>query len=194
MPLELKTGRSSFSAEHKGQVTLYSMMMNKSNEKPSSNTNPGGLLLYLKDGCAVQHIPAGCAEKQGLVQLRNEMVRYLTSPASTMENGEIAESPLPSPIDRISQCKSCPLRVECTIYQVAENAEKDIASSPSLPDAISHLSTSHLNYFLEWSKMLRLEWGESHSRSRSISDIWCVDPSDREAQGYCYSYLQVPIQ
>lgn len=39
--------------------------------------------------------------------------------------------------------------------------------------------------------MLRLEWEENLSRSRSISDIWCVDPSDREAQGQCLSFLQV---
>lgn len=129
MPLELKTGRSSFSAEHKGQVTLYSMMMNQwqpnsgsdentANYTKLKNSNPGGLLLYLKDGCAVQHIPAGHNEKQGLVQLRNEMVRFLTSPTSTLENGEIIESKLPPPIDRESHCRACPLRIECTLYQV----------------------------------------------------------------------------
>lgn len=39
--------------------------------------------------------------------------------------------------------------------------------------------------------MLRLEFEESQARSRSISDIWCIDPLDREAQGYCISFLQV---
>ena len=43
VPLELKTGRSSFSAEHRGQVTLYSMMSGDRREDPKS-----GLLLYLK--------------------------------------------------------------------------------------------------------------------------------------------------
>ncbi len=118
MPLELKTGRSSFSAEHKGQVTLYSMMMNQqTGVKKATDDNPGGLLLYLKDG-AIQHVPAGHSEKQGLVQLRNEMVKYLTSPTSIAENGEISEGPLPSRIDRVNICASCPLRVECTVYQV----------------------------------------------------------------------------
>lgn len=56
MPLELKTGRSTFSAEHKGQVTLYSMMMNQSkNGRPNAAANPGGLLLYLRDG-AIQQV------------------------------------------------------------------------------------------------------------------------------------------
>lgn len=120
MPLELKTGRPTFSAEHKGQVTLYSMMLeqiSQTNTKGCTNTNTGGLLLYLKDG-SIQHIPAGHSEKQGLVQLRNEMVKYLTSPIAISSNGEIEDSPLPPRIDRINQCNSCPLRVECVIYQV----------------------------------------------------------------------------
>jgi len=60
-------------------------------------------------------------------------------------------------------------------------------------ESISHLSSAHQQYFLQWSRMLRLEWEESTSRSRSISDIWCLDPLDREAHGRCYSYLQVRI-
>lgn len=39
--------------------------------------------------------------------------------------------------------------------------------------------------------MLRLEWQENQTRSRSVSDIWCIDPCAREAQGYCLSYLKV---
>lgn len=113
MPLELKTGRSSFSAEHKGQVTLYSMMMSQN----KANGPQGGLLLYLKDG-SIQNIPAGHNEKQALVQLRNEMVQYLTAPTSTGESGEIVEARLPGRIDRVKACESCPLKVECTIYQV----------------------------------------------------------------------------
>lgn len=105
-PLELKTGRSSFSAEHKGQVTLYSMMMNPPRgSQKSSIANPDGLLLYLRDG-AIQSVPAGHQEKQGLVQLRNEMVRYLTAPTATSDDGDIIESRLPPRIDRISACSS----------------------------------------------------------------------------------------
>lgn len=192
MPLELKTGRSSFSAEHKGQVTLYSMMMNQQNgERKVTDGSPGGLLLYLKDG-AIQHVPAGHNEKQGLVQLRNEMVKYLTSPTTTSERGEISEGPLPTRIDRVNQCNSCPLRVECTIYQIAEDSANETTPSMPLPlESVEHLTSAHQNYFLHWSKMLRLEFEESQARSRSISDIWCIDPLDREAQGYCISFLQV---
>lgn len=42
-PLEIKTGRASFSLEHKGQIILYVMMMQKLGYNASS-----GLLLYIK--------------------------------------------------------------------------------------------------------------------------------------------------
>lgn len=43
LPLEVKTGRSTFSNEHQGQLILYTMMMNMTNRKGNS-----GLLLYLR--------------------------------------------------------------------------------------------------------------------------------------------------
>lgn len=43
MPLELKTGKASMSLEHRGQVMLYVLMMQKFGYQVHS-----GLLLYLK--------------------------------------------------------------------------------------------------------------------------------------------------
>lgn len=43
MPLEIKTGRASVSLEHRGQVLMYIMMMNKLGYEV-----PSGLLLYLR--------------------------------------------------------------------------------------------------------------------------------------------------
>lgn len=44
MPLEIKTGKSSFSMEHRGQVMLYQMMMSEIGGEPLDT----GLLLYLR--------------------------------------------------------------------------------------------------------------------------------------------------
>ncbi len=44
IPVELKSGKTTFSAEHEGQVMLYSLL-NKEKRKSSDF----GLLLYLKD-------------------------------------------------------------------------------------------------------------------------------------------------
>lgn len=43
LPLEVKTGRASFSIEHKGQVIMYIMMMQKMGYNVSA-----GLLLYIR--------------------------------------------------------------------------------------------------------------------------------------------------
>lgn len=43
LPLEIKTGRSSFSSEHQGQLIIYTMMMDMTERKADS-----GLLLYLR--------------------------------------------------------------------------------------------------------------------------------------------------
>ena len=66
-----------------------------------------------------------------------------------------------------------------------------MSSTPLPLESVAHLSSEHQNYFIHWSKMLRLESEESRNRSRSMSDIWCMDPVDREAQGNCISFLQV---
>ena len=72
LPLELKTGRPSGSAEHRGQVILYSMMMSERRPDPEA-----GLLLYLRTS-SMQEIKAGIHEMRGLVQLRNQLAFHLS--------------------------------------------------------------------------------------------------------------------
>lgn len=43
LPIEIKTGKPSFSLEHKGQIILYIMMMNLTGQDTDT-----GLLLYLR--------------------------------------------------------------------------------------------------------------------------------------------------
>ena len=71
LPLELKTGRPSGSAEHRGQVILYSMMMSERRPDPES-----GLLLYLRTS-SMQEVKAGIHEMRGLVQLRNGLASHI---------------------------------------------------------------------------------------------------------------------
>ncbi|GFS22044.1 DNA replication ATP-dependent helicase/nuclease DNA2-like [Elysia marginata] len=59
LPLELKTGKASFSSEHKGQVTLYSMMCSDRQADPQE-----GILLYLKQE-QMQTIPVKPESKSG---------------------------------------------------------------------------------------------------------------------------------
>lgn len=72
MPVEIKTGRASFSMEHKGQLMLYQMMMQDLGKQIDS-----GLLLYIRDGLTSE-VPAPHAEKRGLIQMRNRLAHYLS--------------------------------------------------------------------------------------------------------------------
>lgn len=79
------------------------------------------------------------------------------------------------------------------LFQTTEVPAEEQESLPTM-EAIAHLSPAHRRYFLDWSRMLRLEWEETRQRSRgsgTVSDIWCVDPRVRQAQGSCLSHLQV---
>ena len=71
LPLELKTGRPSGSAEHRGQVILYSMMMSERRPDPEA-----GLLLYLRNSSLLE-VRAGIHEMRGLVQLRNGLASHI---------------------------------------------------------------------------------------------------------------------
>lgn len=79
MPLELKTGRSSFSSEHTGQLIIYQMMMNDIQQQASSASKSSidsGLLLYLRDG-VMREIHGTHRERRDLLLLRNEISYYL---------------------------------------------------------------------------------------------------------------------
>lgn len=137
VPLELKTGRASYSAEHKGQVTLYSMMSCDRRPDPE-----GGLLLYLKNG-SMEEISSGRVEKQGLIQLRNELVHYLSSKPFVDEDGNVHRPPpLPEPLNDTRSCSKCPQLLACSLYQ--KSIEINVPQSPHamsslVPSTIGHL-------------------------------------------------------
>nr|XP_027220953.1 LOW QUALITY PROTEIN: DNA replication ATP-dependent helicase/nuclease DNA2-like [Penaeus vannamei] len=185
VPLELKTGRSSFSAEHKGQVTLYSMMSADRRHDPRA-----GLLLYLRDG-AMEEVPAGEREKRGLIQLRNEMIYYLTAKPMKQEDGELKLPSLPEPIDSERACTKCAHLLTCSVYQ--KSIEEIVPEPPHsmsvlVPKTTSHLSQAHLDYFRHWCLLLHLEIAEG-KRDSAIRALWCQDPKRREDGGDCLSML-----
>ncbi|XP_068218032.1 DNA replication ATP-dependent helicase/nuclease DNA2-like [Palaemon carinicauda] len=186
VPLELKTGRSSFSAEHRGQVTLYSMMSADRREDPQA-----GLLLYLKDG-AMEEVPAGEKEKKGLIQLRNEMIHYLTAQPVFVEGNNVPKSPnLPEPITFEKACSKCAHLLTCTVYQKhIEEVTPDPAHPMAtlIPQATGHLKQSHLDYFRLWCLLLHLEIAVN-KKDNAVRSLWCQNADKREAMGDCLSFL-----
>ncbi|XP_013379222.1 DNA replication ATP-dependent helicase/nuclease DNA2 [Lingula anatina] len=184
MPLELKTGKPSFSIEHQGQVTLYSLMSSDRREDPG-----GGLLLYLKDG-SMKTITADYAKKRGLLQLRNELVHYLSLNTEKVESesGTTYHLPkLPRPINNPRSCSKCPQLLNCAVYQRSidhHDLPDDHAMTSLIPATLAHLHQSHLEYFSHWCLLQELEAKESY---KSLKDIWCKSAEQREKEGNCLS-------
>ncbi|GAB1597754.1 DNA replication ATP-dependent helicase/nuclease DNA2-like [Argonauta hians] len=190
VPLELKTGRASFSSEHKGQVTMYTMMMSDRREDPKE-----GLLLYLKDQPNMSVVTAQHQDKRGLIQLRNEIVHYIQN--SIVKQEPLPEDlfqligKLPEPINNVSACTKCPHLLSCSIYQNLSltlgnmsNSRKDLHQT-----TLAHLSQSHLQFFIRWCAMIEFE-KQKCLHGEGFRDIWCSTGSEREKKGECISNLQ----
>ncbi|KAK9881525.1 hypothetical protein WA026_016406 [Henosepilachna vigintioctopunctata] len=193
IPLELKTGKSSFSLEHKGQVLLYIMMMNKLGHNVSS-----GLLMYLKDGI-IKEIPMMENEKRDIMILRNELAYYLKrrpkviSPHGDKKEKYICPPELPEPINHRNACRSCPYNVICSSF--SQYNKDDLSTNKSFSkvreEMLSHLEEQHLNYFIHWSSLINLEEVECNSSSKLVQEIYRRSPKQREADGRCLSFLKI---
>ncbi|WAR06933.1 DNA2-like protein, partial [Mya arenaria] len=153
VPLELKTGKTSFSIEHKGQVSLYSMMYGDRREDPRR-----GLLLYLKEP-SMKLIPAEHLHQKGLIQMRNEMAYYISRQVAKSEDDSgIATFTLgrmPEPISNIRACQKCPQLINCAIYQreVEKRPLNGSGMAGLVNETLGHLTTSHMTYFIQWCLM-----------------------------------------
>jgi len=186
VPLEIKTGRPTFSAEHSGQVMLYSMMSADRREDPQS-----GLLLYLRSS-NVSEVPAGRHETRGLVQLRNELVAYLSQDIVVDDEGVVSQIKLPEPISFQNACVKCAFLDVCSFYQVTQG---DVPAAPHpmatlAPQAVNHLTQPHKDWFTHWVGLLGLEAGES-SKSKGVSNLWVKTPQEREIEGQCLADVKL---
>ncbi|KAK3084107.1 hypothetical protein FSP39_008260 [Pinctada imbricata] len=188
VPLELKTGRATFSMEHKGQVTLYSMMSSDRREDPGQ-----GLLLYLKEP-DMKVISADHLNKRGLLQLRNEMAYYLSRQvlkSCEMGSNSYTLGRLPEPINNPRACSKCPQLLNCSLYQKAIE-QRDHSPSHTMatlvPQTLAHLTQDHLDYFTHWCLLLDLEM-KSGLKHGGLKDIWCKSGKEREDLGEAISGL-----
>ncbi len=175
LPLELKTGRPSGSAEHRGQLIMYSMMMSERRPDPES-----GLLLYLRTS-SLQEVRAGIHEMRGLIQMRNQLAHHFLQDFED----------LPSPINAKRACKECGLLNACAMYQkLADQVPPGPghAMSELVPEVLNHLNEEDMNFFNHWSRLNSLESGEARKASR-LKSLWCVTPQQRELQGQAIAGL-----
>ncbi|XP_054168216.1 DNA replication ATP-dependent helicase/nuclease DNA2-like [Oppia nitens] len=181
MPLELKTGKPSFSDEHIGQIGLYSVMLD---ERDKTHSNEG-LLLYLKDKPQMRQIITKRVVKRDLFQMRNNLVKHLTN----VESG-------PEPLNSYRICSKCDHLMDCCLtLQTLESHHLSHSTSMSeqlIPQIISHLSALDLEFFKKWMTLLNMELKEVIDRdSDSKVGFWTELSTDREAKGLGFGKLKI---
>lgn len=182
MPLELKTGKASFSLEHKGQIILYQMMMNDMGKKVDS-----GLLLYLRE-MIMSEVVGTKHEQRDLIMLRNQLAFYLRKQLLD----EFGPN-LPEPISHHSACEKCPYNILCCTFlrfgKQVEISETNPLNEIS-PLLLSHLQDSHFDYFLHWTRLVTLENSES-MRQTELKLLWTKTPEERFKRGTSLINLEI---
>lgn len=183
VPVEIKTGKCSFSFEHKGQLILYQMMMQDMGRQIDS-----GLLLYIKDGL-MSEFQATRPEESGLITMRNRFAKFMSM--------EVVERDmsinLPDPISHHSACEKCPYNVLCCAFL---KKDKKFLIPNAHPIAkvqgrvIEHLENSHLQYFLHWCHLITLENNET-KKSFKVKHLWTKEPEYRAAKGNALINLRI---
>lgn len=196
LPLELKTGRATFSMEHKGQLILYQMMLTAIG-KPTHS----GLLLYLREGF-LREIPSTRNEQRDLIALRNDVSHYLTSmpdysnlPSDFMlPNGKFIQPfELPEPISHPNACLQCAYAALCSTFA---KTDPSLELRPNHPvrkiseENLIHLTDKDFDYFIKWCHLLMMEEKEAR-KSNFQRSLWCHTPEEREQMGRAICGLHI---
>ncbi|XP_014211220.1 DNA replication ATP-dependent helicase/nuclease DNA2 [Copidosoma floridanum] len=190
LPLEIKTGRASFSNEHQGQLILYTMMMNMTERKTNS-----GLLLYLRENTMREVIGSYHAQRD-LITLRNSVAYYSTREPvimKTKDEEKVLPMELPKPINHHS-CSKCTYKSLCCTY-LTDGDRKEMHDGHHLKNlddnVTSHLLPEHVEYVKKWITLMQIEEITENEDVFKWSDLWTMKPSKREKRGSCISGLKI---
>lgn len=167
LPMELKTGKVSFSSEHTAQATLYTLMM----DNRQYGACDSSLLLYLKDGPKLKQICLPASAKHTLIQRRNDYEFMMR---------KWSDGPDFKDCDRL--CPKCDHLLDCSL--MAKNFEEDKFFDTKVQEniataALAHLSGIEIQFFGDWIKKLNNRAGSN----RSWGDFWNTQPHVREEAG-----------
>ncbi|CAG9808331.1 unnamed protein product [Chironomus riparius] len=181
IPVEIKTGKSSYSLEHKGQLILYQLMMRDLGKQIDS-----GLLLYIRDGL-MSEIRASRPEESGLISMRNRLAKYLNTEIVTREK----TINLPEPIKHPTACQKCSYNVLCCAFLEKDENYVLQSNHPLFKiqeSAIAHLTIEHYNYFLQWCHLITLEHNEGQ-RPIKLKHLWTKSADERATKGNALANL-----
>ncbi|XP_037024244.1 DNA replication ATP-dependent helicase/nuclease DNA2 [Bradysia coprophila] len=190
MPLEIKTGKPSFSMEHRGQLMLYQMMMSELEGKPINS----GLLLYLREG-VMKEVNINRNEQRGLIMLRNEVASHIANTDLTdkikknmkitlTDRETFAVPVLPEPINHHSACSNCPYNLICGSFLSRDESIvlPDTHPLKELHQQTPQLTSDHIDYFIKWNGLLALE-EEQMSNENQLKYLWLRTPEQRATYG-----------
>lgn len=183
IPMEIKTGKSSFSLEHKGQLILYQMMLRDLGKQIDS-----GLLLYIRDGL-MSEIRATRPEESGLISMRNRLAKYLNMEIVTREK----MINLPEPIKHPTACQKCAYNTLCCSFlKMGENykLQSNHPLAKIQDNECSHLTQDHFDYFLKWCNLITIETNAGN-KSMKIKHLWTKQADERAKWGRTLANLTI---
>ncbi|XP_050329767.1 DNA replication ATP-dependent helicase/nuclease DNA2 isoform X1 [Bactrocera neohumeralis] len=198
IPLELKTGRATFSMEHKGQVMLYQMMLTAIGRETNSS-----LLLYLREGI-MRELRGTRNEQRDLIMLRNDLAHYLsylsetpatnTSLVATEEQDKFLQPlKLPEPISHHSACGNCEYATVCCTFAKTDpelHLRKGHPLLTVMQNVTEHLRTDDYKYFIHWCRLLALEEKEM-KKANNLRTLWTSTPEQRKKNGLAIVDVQL---
>ncbi|XP_045771090.1 DNA replication ATP-dependent helicase/nuclease DNA2 isoform X2 [Maniola jurtina] len=202
VPLELKSGRASVSAEHRGQLVLYGMMLSLQRQQDPATALQRGLLLYLKERIDLREVSCGYPERRDLMMLRNELVQHLAAGPRTIDVDQIVDiedasrllqQSMPEPIHHQNACSKCPYLTLCSLHLWHTDGPMVSETHPlsKLRDeALGHLSPQHVKYFLHWTSLLKLE-EKGQMITSPLHALWTESAEKRAKRGGCAVNLKL---
>ncbi|XP_004928891.1 DNA replication ATP-dependent helicase/nuclease DNA2 [Bombyx mori] len=202
VPLELKSGKASVSAEHRGQLVMYGMMLSLHRNEDPTVALQRGLLLYLRDKVDVREVNCGYPERRDLVMLRNQLVENLASDPKDPDPEQLTDiedasfllqQKLPEPINHERACTKCPYLSICSVHlwhSGGPSVSENHPLSKLQGQALGHLSKGHIKYFFHWTALLKME-EKFQTNSSPLQALWTESAEKREKRGTCIPNLKI---
>uniref|UniRef100_A0AC34GAT2 DNA replication ATP-dependent helicase/nuclease DNA2 n=1 Tax=Panagrolaimus sp. ES5 TaxID=591445 RepID=A0AC34GAT2_9BILA len=167
IPLELKTGKSSYSIDHHAQVLMYTVLISELEDGKLDS----GVLLYLKDGTETTVTPS-VADLKGILQTRNGMATF--SRALNIES-------FPEPKLETRFCGKCQFSRHCTVLQKLAPTKSMLISEEMekfTDNSTLHLTEKELEYSKQWLEWTFMEWKADRKR-KNMEGIFMEKPKQR---------------
>ncbi|KOB78642.1 DNA2-like helicase [Operophtera brumata] len=117
----------------------------------------------------LREVSCGYPERRDLIILRNQLVQYLAQGPEDVDPESIEDiedasvllqQRLPEPVNHHNACAKCPYLTICSLHLWHTDGPSVSANHPlsKLRDeAMGHLTAKHIEYFLHWTALLKME-------------------------------------